>query len=202
MPTAEQHANARIKRCRTVIPTPILRAVAWMPDVSEHVQAIRAVKECLKHDPDDEGSFLDESRFQRLLPALVSQLGAQAPPLTDAPTPPDSAPSTDTNAGTALMTASEASHQYAEGVKGALVALALKGGSDVRWKTLHRQVSASAQLSILSAGVEGHRDGGGAKAACSPSGCKLVSLVRHIGIIRTEARTCQACFLMSFDSRL
>lgn len=99
------------------------------------------MRECLDHDPEGEGGFLDESRFQRLVPALVAQLGAQATHLPAPPAAPDSGPPTDVS--TAPSTAGDASHQLAEGVKGTLVALALKGGSDVRWKGLHRQVSAS-----------------------------------------------------------
>ena len=49
------------------------------------MQAVQALHACLIHDTVD---FVDESKFQRLLPALVLQLGAEAPAIMTLATTP------------------------------------------------------------------------------------------------------------------
>ena len=98
------------------------------------MQVVQCLHSCFLYDT---VSFLDEVRFHRLLPMLVSQLAAQPPaavseqlvmqPLNNA----------------ALADSQQTSiDSFGEAVVGALVQMAVTANNDALWKSLNHQVSA------------------------------------------------------------
>jgi len=100
------------------------------------LQVIQSLHSCFLYDT---VSFLDESRFHRLLPLLVSQLAAQ-PPQTLSPlfavqqTPAADGPAADA---------------FGDAVVSALVQMAITANNDSLWKTLNHQVLLSKACDLL-----------------------------------------------------
>lgn len=113
-------------------------------DMLRASQAVRAVRELLLNDST---GFVDEPCFQRLLPALVQQLGARAPAAADAVSDSGSASATALPSPAAAARGAASGQGFANLLSSALVQLALTSGSDVLWKALHRQVRACVTIS-------------------------------------------------------
>ena len=98
-------------------------------------QVVQSLHSCFLYDT---VSFLDEARFHRLLPVLVSQLAAQPPPGIAAALAVQhahsvAAPAADTAAG---------SDPFGQAVVAALVQMAVTANNDALWKSLNHQASA------------------------------------------------------------
>ena len=104
-------------------------------------QVLRALHRCFLYDT---VSFLDEARFQRLLPPLIAQLGAE-PPQQMLNAMADDVSSEVVPSGAANGKDDKA-EQHADmdvmgrAAVGALVQMAVTAGSDAQWKPLHHQV--------------------------------------------------------------
>lgn len=123
-------------------------------------QVLRALHEALLHEPG--GLLLTPPRFQRLLPALVAQLGAE-PDLAENPTlaaaleadaaaaPEPALPSLPAPAGAAEdgvggpagLGSEQGDHAYGRAAVAAVVQLAVSAGSDDLWKPLNHQARSS-----------------------------------------------------------
>lgn len=127
-----------------------------LPSCHDPAQVLRALHEALLHEPG--GSLLTPPRFQRLLPALVAQLGAEPdmgahpalaaaleadaaaapePALPSLPAPPGAA---EDGVGLPAGSGSEqGDHAYGRAAVAAVVQLAVAAGSDDLWKPLNHQ---------------------------------------------------------------
>jgi len=96
------------------------------------VQVVQALHSCFLYDT---VSFLDEARFHRLLPLLVSQLAAQPPTAASALFGAQQTPSAAPELGTDL---------FGDAVVSALVQMAVTANNDALWKSLNHQVCPTA----------------------------------------------------------
>ena len=98
------------------------------------MQVVQSLHTCFLYDT---VSFLDEARFHRLLPVLVSQLAAQPPAAVSEQlvmqSPHDVATSADKK---------EDSDPFGQAVVAALVQMAVTANNDALWKSLNHQVFA------------------------------------------------------------
>ena len=85
------------------------------------MQVVQSLQSCFLYDT---VSFLDEARFHRLLPMLVSQLAAQ-PPATVAEQ---------------LVVQHPHNDPFGQAVVAALVQMAVTANNDALWKSLNHQV--------------------------------------------------------------
>lgn len=97
------------------------------------MQVVQSLHSCFLYDT---VSFLDEARFHRLLPMLVSQLAAQPPAavsqqLVMQPPHNNRATSADNKQG---------SDPFGQAVVAALVQMAVTANDDALWKSLNHQV--------------------------------------------------------------
>ncbi len=92
------------------------------------MQVVQALHSCFLYDT---VSFLDEARFHRLLPLLVSQLAAQPPTTVSALFGAQQTPSAAPELGTDL---------FGDAVVSALVQMAVTANNDALWKSLNHQV--------------------------------------------------------------
>ena len=105
------------------------------------MQVVQALHSCFLYDT---VSFLDEARFHRLLPLIVSQLAAQPPSTVSAlfaqqqtagaAAPHSAVPGTDT---------------FGDAVVSALVQMAISANNDAMWKTLNHQVLVTKVLALF-----------------------------------------------------
>lgn len=92
------------------------------------LQVVQALHSCFLYDT---VSFLDEARFHRLLPLLVSQLAAQPPAAVSTLF----AAQPESSAAPAL-----AADAFGDAVVSALVQMAVTANNDALWKSLNHQV--------------------------------------------------------------
>lgn len=108
------------------------------------MQVVQCLHSCFLYDT---VSFLDEVRFHRLLPMLVSQLAAQPPASVSEQLvlqPANNAASADSKTG---------SDPFGEAVVAALVQMAVTANNDALWKSLNHQVCAQQKTCFDSGAV-------------------------------------------------
>lgn len=96
------------------------------------MQVVQSLHSCFLYDT---VSFLDEARFHRLLPMLVSQLAAQPPAAVSEQLvmqPPHST--------AASADSKEGSDPFGQAVVAALIQMAITANNDALWKSLNHQV--------------------------------------------------------------
>ena len=136
--------------------SPPLPATPPLPPPS---QVIRALHRCFLYDTGAGGAarFLDEARFQRLLPPLVQHLGMRPPaslaPTLEADGAADGAAALEASLqlgagaegaqeGAAGSAAAAGLDAFGRAVVACLAQLAVTAGSDAQWKPLNHQVGA------------------------------------------------------------